>query len=305
MRDKITHERLLELLDYDRETGVFRRRLRDHHKRETVSVERVKDVLDYDPLSGQFVWKIKTAKKIVVGTIAGVERATAGGTYRLIAIDGERYAAQRLAWLWCHGHWPVQLTFKDGNTLNSAIDNLEDIGARVVSNKGGKYLYTRVDGVDYLAARLAWFHANGEWPKGMLRFRDGNIENLALANLRDVATEPGLWSTDQGRYESRKAQYEARRDYSRDLAFKAKFGISLERYNAMLAEQDSACAVCGQPESATRNGKPRWLAVDHNHTTNAVRGLLCHACNILIGYAREDAHILRAAIDYLEKHNGA
>jgi hypothetical protein len=46
------------------------------------------------------------------------------------------------------------------------------------------------------------------------------------------------------------------------------------------------------------------LAVDHNHKTNAVRELLCHACNVLIGYARENPQILRAACEYLERHNG-
>jgi hypothetical protein len=50
-------------------------------------------------------------------------------------------------------------------------------------------------------------------------------------------------------------------------------------YSAMLAEQDGLCAICHRPETAVRHGKAMLLAVDHDHTTGAVRGLLCHNCN--------------------------
>lgn len=64
----------------------------------------------------------------------------------------------------------------------------------------------------------------------------------------------------------------------------------------MLAAQGGKCAICG----GTNPGGHR-LAVDHDHTTGAVRGLLCHACNAGIGKLRDDPALLRVAADYLDK----
>lgn len=73
----------------------------------------------------------------------------------------------------------------------------------------------------------------------------------------------------------------------------AQYGITPERFREMLAKQDGRCAIClGQPGI-------KGLAVDHCHSTGAVRGLLCGRCNTAIGLLREDPVIFRAAMDYL------
>jgi hypothetical protein len=84
---------------------------------------------------------------------------------------------------------------------------------------------------------------------------------------------------------------------------KRKFGVTREEFESLLRTQDHKCAICKKPETATRKGKLKSLAVDHNHTTGKVRGLLCMACNIMIGNGREDSEVLRSAISYLEKHS--
>lgn len=65
----------------------------------------------------------------------------------------------------------------------------------------------------------------------------------------------------------------------------------------MLREQGGGCAVCG--------GEPggRWknFAVDHDHETGAVRGLLCLACNRAIGLLEDDSSRIRKIADYLER----
>lgn len=62
------------------------------------------------------------------------------------------------------------------------------------------------------------------------------------------------------------------------------FGISLKDYNEKLKDQNGVCAICGQYETRThRNGTIHKLAVDHNHETNKVRGLLCTKCNMALG----------------------
>lgn len=51
------------------------------------------------------------------------------------------------------------------------------------------------------------------------------------------------------------------------------YGITGDDYEALLKRQGGKCAICrARPKS-------KRLAVDHNHTTGAVRGLLCSRCN--------------------------
>jgi len=76
------------------------------------------------------------------------------------------------------------------------------------------------------------------------------------------------------------------------------YGLSLDAYSARLQRQRGLCACCGDPPS----GKHRFLCVDHNHTTGAVRDLLCPACNTLLGFARESPVRLSRAIEYLKRH---
>lgn len=78
----------------------------------------------------------------------------------------------------------------------------------------------------------------------------------------------------------------------------AKYGITLEQYQELLDKQDGRCAVCGTdkpwPDSSRTN-----FVVDHCHSTGRVRGLLCATCNLMLGYAKDQTEILRAAITYL------
>lgn len=77
------------------------------------------------------------------------------------------------------------------------------------------------------------------------------------------------------------------------------YGIDLEDYERMVAEQGGACAICMQPE----RGKFGKLVVDHDHVSDIVRGLLCQRCNHMVGHSREDPAILHSAIEYLAKWN--
>lgn len=76
---------------------------------------------------------------------------------------------------------------------------------------------------------------------------------------------------------------------------KRKFGISVEDYESMLAWQGGVCGICKNPPLQRR------LAVDHDHQTGEVRGLLCMSCNISIGHMQNDVAVLSSAIAYLER----
>lgn len=86
-------------------------------------------------------------------------------------------------------------------------------------------------------------------------------------------------------------------DRARELR---KFGLTLESYDILLESQGGVCAVCQRPERKARLGVVMAIAVDHDHDSGVVRGLLCNACNLGLGKFEDDPARLRAAADYLE-----
>ncbi|UEM08000.1 endonuclease VII domain-containing protein (plasmid) [Skermanella rosea] len=81
-------------------------------------------------------------------------------------------------------------------------------------------------------------------------------------------------------------------------ALKCKYGLTLEKYNAMISDQGNSCGICRKPLSPPPN---RNVCVDHCHVTSVVRGILCQSCNSMIGCAKDSPEILLAAANYLER----
>lgn len=82
----------------------------------------------------------------------------------------------------------------------------------------------------------------------------------------------------------------------------AQYGITIDAYDKLLAEQGGVCAICREVEDIKgRNGAVRSLSVDHCHETGAVRGLLCGRCNTGLGYFRDSPTVLSAACSYLAR----
>lgn len=85
----------------------------------------------------------------------------------------------------------------------------------------------------------------------------------------------------------------------------SRFGLTPDQYISMLDAQGGVCAICEKPErSAKKGGRIKDLAVDHDHETGAVRGLLCANCNKGIGNLGDSVDILIAAAAYLEAARG-
>jgi len=82
-----------------------------------------------------------------------------------------------------------------------------------------------------------------------------------------------------------------------------KYGLTYAEYLGLHQAQEGLCAICGLPETAIWRGVLRSLAVDHDHSTGAVRALLCQRCNHTLGRMNDDAALLRRAADYLEEHS--
>ena len=90
-----------------------------------------------------------------------------------------------------------------------------------------------------------------------------------------------------------------RREYDRRRHLEIAYGMTLEQFDALLEQQEGVCAVCLSDNPSLNNGN--W-SIDHDHTTGAVRGIVCHHCNIMLGGARDNIDTLRNAVTYLERH---
>lgn len=105
-----------------------------------------------------------------------------------------------------------------------------------------------------------------------------------------LAKDPNYYNRARKRYRDKNP------DKVRKWALK-RYGITLEQWNEMFEAQGNVCASCRSPDPATKLG---WNT-DHCHTTGKVRGILCYACNLAIGHAKDCPNRLRACAEYLEK----
>jgi len=108
------------------------------------------------------------------------------------------------------------------------------------------------------------------------KWREENLERFR-ANQRRARSTPG------GKERQRAGH------------LKRKYGITVEHYDELLAQQGGGCAICGReprPDSS--------LHLDHDHESGQLRGILCFRCNNALGDFDDDLGLLRAAIRYLE-----
>ena len=168
------------------------------------------------------------------------------------------------------------------------------------SNTNG-YRYIRVLGEEVTESRLAWFYITGEWPERRVRFKNGNTQDCRFENLTLYNGIGGEFDhkTNEGRQAYQRTYRSLTPTLQKARALRDSFDLSLDEYRKMLEAQDGKCAICNQPETHKRNGKLKALAVDHDHKSGAIRGLLCSDCNTGIGKLKDDPAILQSAIQYL------
>lgn len=107
------------------------------------------------------------------------------------------------------------------------------------------------------------------------------------------------------RYKNNPEELKAR---SRRTAY-YKHGISTAQFNAMQVAQDYTCLICGRTAEEA-NPYKKDLCIDHDHFCcpypnrscgKCIRGLLCHSCNVALGFFHDSPVLLQSAIDYLAK----
>lgn len=127
-----------------------------------------------------------------------------------------------------------------------------------------------------------WYLANKDKvnENNRQRYREAREERLAYQKAyraRRKAADPALVAAQERR-----------------VYLKAKYGITPEHYDSLLAKQRGRCAICSAEAT---------LVVDHDHSNGAIRGLLCHDCNLGLGRFKDDPAVLSHALRYL--HGGA
>lgn len=77
-----------------------------------------------------------------------------------------------------------------------------------------------------------------------------------------------------------------------------RFDLTEDEFLGLIKRQNNRCAICKTAEPC---GTGDW-AIDHDHVTGQVRGLLCNRCNPAIGLLMDDPEIIAAAARYITKH---
>lgn len=75
--------------------------------------------------------------------------------------------------------------------------------------------------------------------------------------------------------------------YRKNYDYKRKYGITLEKVKK---EKIKGCQICHSMEK---------LFIDHDHATGKYRGILCSACNFVLGFGKDNPNIFNNAINYL------
>jgi len=137
------------------------------------------------------------------------------------------------------------------------------------------------------AKRRAYYYAHREERRA---YREANREKIS-ARSREYSVK-----NKDAKAERNKSWRLANAEEIEDRRMRRVFGISLQRYRTMLADQHGGCAICGTPP---QNG--RRLDIDHDHLTSVVRGLLCWDCNVGVGKLGDSVLGLEQALAYLKR----
>ena len=105
------------------------------------------------------------------------------------------------------------------------------------------------------------------------RWREANREHVRVGSLRS-------YHENKIRSRETRARWRARNpDKIRNSRLIRKFGITLKDYYCLLEAQNGVCAICGRKDYR-KGGVEVFLAVDHDHVSGKIRGLLCLRCNL-------------------------
>lgn len=100
--------------------------------------------------------------------------------------------------------------------------------------------------------------------------------------------------------------HEQKKYNKRSGRLQLEFGITAKEYDDFHNFCKGVCGICNLPEVALdRRGGVKKLAIDHDHKTGIIRGLLCQQCNMGLGKFKDNVEFLKNAATYLESYKEA
>lgn len=122
-----------------------------------LSYQELIEVLDYNKETGFFYWKKRIGKRIQIGSKAGgIDKKTG---YIRIKINKKRYLAHRLAWFYIHGYLPENdIDHKDQIRHHNWIDNLREV-SKICNARNKKNSSVNISGVK----GVSWNKKHKKW----------------------------------------------------------------------------------------------------------------------------------------------
>jgi hypothetical protein len=132
---------------------------------------------------------------------------------------------------------------------------------------------------------------------GQARYRQNNKEKI-VAYRKENKEEEKAYSREyrknnKERYNTGRREYWGTGDRIMRKDLRKRYNLTLEEFEKLKDAQDNKCGIC-------KNVFTKTPAIDHNHSTGNVRGLLCSNCNTGIGLLKDSVECLVNAINYLE-----
>lgn len=132
-------------------------------------------------------------------------------------------------------------------------------------------------------------------------FKDRGLKDGHASMCKDCKTK----ATYEWREKNKEYYNKTMRDYRasrspterRDIDLKRWFALPYGWYDATLKSQGNKCAICRKLNTSTK----RCFAVDHDHKTGKVRGIVCYNCNRLLN-AFDNVDLFKALCNYVNKH---
>lgn len=74
-----------------------------------------------------------------------------------------------------------------------------------------------------------------------------------------------------------------------------RYKLTAPQVEKLLQDQNGLCSLCSRPVTL---GRYKGV-VDHSHKTTEVRSILCHDCNVVVGYVENRNQFLGNLVNYL------
>ena len=88
------------------------------------------------------------------------------------------------------------------------------------------------------------------------------------------------------------------RPWSEKSNFEKRWGITREEKERLIDLYSEGTRKCGNPAC----GSTENLVLDHDHTTNEIRGVLCPQCNSGVGFLNDTWESVQGIYEYMRKH---